>query len=232
MNQKKKNTGCMSGVLGTIFVLLGVGAYAVISLLINRIFTANQGESSCSIMTLYFTGITVAFVLYEIIFITWQIKLTNLAQGKSDASRFDKILKIVAITCICLSLLFSIVVANTYTVCTNDSIETVCFVTVREYKWNNVSRFILSCDENGSLEYTIKMKDGEVIELFNNVNTCSQEFLDDHKSLSGYAAFLTEQFRNSGFIIDEQIVGKEYFQKVRDSNPDVWENLNKIIGNE
>lgn len=232
MEQKKKNPGCMSGILGTVFVLLGVVAYTIISLLLNRIFTANTGESSCTIIPLYFTGITVAFVLYEIIFIAWQIKLTNLVQEKSDPTRFNKILKIVAISCICLSLIFAIVVANTYTVCTNDSIKKVCFVTTREYKWNNVSRFILSCDESGSLEYTIKMKDGEVIELFNNVNTCSQEFLDEHKSLSGYAAFLTEQFRNSGFIIDEQIVGKEYFQKVRDSNPDVWENLNKIIGNE
>ena len=230
MNNKNKNKGCMSGFLGTVYVLLGVVGYAIISLLLNRIFTSDQGESSCHVMTFYGTGIAIAFFLYEIIFIVWQIKLSVIAQGKGDPARFTKILKIVAAASISLSLIFAIIGANTYTLCKNDKISKVCFVTTNEYTWNNVSRFILSCNENGTLEYTVRMKDGEAIEIFNTVNTCSDEFLEEHKSLSGYAAYLTNEFRNSGFIIEEQIIGEEYMEKFFKEKTDVWENLQIIIG--
>ena len=83
---KKSNKGCISGILGTLFVILGVIIYAVASSLVNRLVISWRlgGTVSGALMTNAFTGMTIAFVLYEAIFITWQVKLSRDAAGVPD----------------------------------------------------------------------------------------------------------------------------------------------------
>ena len=137
--KKTKRNGFLSGMLGTLFVLLGVVGYAIISILLNRLFIGIRfdGEVAGAIMTLYITGIIAAFVLYEAIFITWLIKLSReeTREGDKDGS-MKRLLRIVAAVCISLSVLVAVVSANTFTELREDSINKVCFVTTKSYTWN------------------------------------------------------------------------------------------------
>ena len=99
------------------------------------------------------------------------------------------------------------------------------FVTTEEYSTDDVARFTFSCDENGSLEYKIKMKNGEEIELFGTVNSCSDEFIKEYGSMYGYAAHLTEKFRASNYIIEEKIIGVEHMEK-HYADTEVWDEIN------
>ena len=232
---KNKNSGCITGILGTLLVIVGVVAYSVVSSLLNRIIIGNAiaGQSACALIPLSVTGIGVAFFLYEVIFILNQYKISRPQSHKTDDAKLNKILRIVAVTCISASLLFAIVSANTYTVLRNDSFGKVCFVETETYSFDKVSRFTLSCTAEGDLEYTVQLKNGEEIEIFGVVNTCSAEFFDEHKDLYGYAAYLTQKFRESNYIIEENIVGVEYMESNYKTNyPDIWKNLEIIIGSE
>lgn len=238
---KKNNKGCASGILGTLCVILGVVAYALISSLLNRLFVGIRlGDSvACALLGTALTGITVAFVLYEIIFIMWQVKLSQIASNNNNGARFSKIFKIVTVACISVSLLFAIFGANTYTELREDSISKVCFVTTKEYKWNeknDVLRYSFSCDESGGLTFKITMKNGEVIELLGSVTSQSDSFKEkfstDKVNLLAYAAHLSEQFDNSGFIIEKNvseasIKNAESFYK--EKYPEIWEQIEIII---
>lgn len=231
MNKKNKK-GWVSGILGTVAVIIGVIVYAILAALINNLMSGLNlaGGAACALYPLTLTGITVAFVLYEAIFITWQIKL-----GRPDGdekTKMEKIFKIVFILCVSLSLIFAMFSANTYTRLDDNSIKKVCFVEYKEYGWtehNSVLRYTLSCDENGMLSYTVIMKDGESFEILGQVNSCSQEFLQKHKNLYGYAAYLSEQFDSSEFIIEGKVTGVENMQKHHKNNKDVWPYLERII---
>ena len=149
-----------------------------------------------------------------------------------------KTLLIIAAVCICASLIVGVLFANTYVDCREDSINKVCFVTTKEYRWddrNDVLRYSLSCDENGGLSFQITMKDGEAVELFGNVTSISDSFREkydaDKVDLLSYAAYLSEQFDSSEFVIEKKISGVEYMtEKYKDSNPDIWAQLERIIG--
>ena len=112
---KKNNKGCASGILGTLCVVLGVAVYAIISSLLNRLFVGIRfgDEVACALLPMTLTGLTVAFVLYEVIFIVWQVKLSQIASKNGDGAKMDKIFKLVAVGCITASLLFAIFSANT-----------------------------------------------------------------------------------------------------------------------
>ncbi len=238
---KKNNKGCASGILGTLGVILGVAVYAVLSSLLNRLFVGIRlgNDVACALLPMTLTGITVAFVLYEVIFVVWQVKLSQIASKNGDGSKMDKIFKLVAVGCISASLLFSIFAANTYTELREDSISKVCFVTTKEYKWedkNDVMRYSLACDENGGLTFKITMKDGEVIDLFGSVTSLSDSFKEkyntDKVNLLAYAAHLAEEFDNSGFIIEKSVTdaskkNAEGFYK--EDYPEIWEQIEIII---
>lgn len=237
---KNKNKGCLSGIIGTVFVVLGVAAYAVISSLMNRVFvgTAHGDTVACALMTKWLTGVAIAFTLYEAIFILWQFDILKKSKSPGDNGKSKKTLLIIAAVCICASLIVGVLFANTYVDCREDSINKVCFVTTKEYRWddrNDVLRYSLSCDENGGLSFQITMKDGEAVELFGNVTSISDSFREkydaDKVDLLSYAAYLSEQFDSSGFVIQKKISGVEYMtEKYKDSNPDIWAQLERIIG--
>ena len=237
---KKNNKGCFSGVIGTIFVVLGVGAYAVISSLFNRAFVGKAfgNEIACGLMTKWLTGVGIAFILYEAIFILWEFDLLKKTKSNFDEKKGKRILLAVALICISASLLVGVVFANTYIECREDSISKVCFAPTKEYHWDtrcDVLRYSLSCDQNGSLTFNITMKDGEVVELLGNVTSVSESFNNkystDKVNLLSYAAYLSEEFEASEFIIEKSISGKEYMEKFYNNSEraEIWACLESII---
>ena len=237
---KKNNKGCFSGVIGTIFVVLGVGAYAVISSLFNRAFVGEAfgNEIACGLMTKWLTGVGIAFILYEAIFILWEFDLLKKAKCNFDEKKGKRILLAIALICICASLLIGVVFANTYIECREDSISKVCFAPTKEYRWDtrcDVLRYSLSCDQNGSLTFNITMKDGEVVELLGNVTSVSESFNNkygtDKVNLLSYAAYLSEEFEASEFIIEKSISGKEFMEKFYNNSEraEIWKCLELII---
>ena len=237
---KKNNKGCFSGILGTIFVVLGVGAYAVISSLFNRAFVGEAfgNELACGLMTMWLTGVGIAFILYEAIFILWEFDLLKKTKSNFNEKSGKRILLAVALICISASLLVGVVFANTYIECREDSISKVCFVPTKEYRWDtrcDVLRYSLSCDQNGSLAFNITMKDGEVVELLGNVTSVSESFNNkygtDKVNLLSYAAYLSEEFEASEFIIEKSISGKEYMEKFYNNSEraEIWKCLELII---
>ena len=137
--KKNNNSGCLSGILGTLAVLLGVGLYAVISSLIDGAFAGmRMGDGiAMQLFPLRMTGIVVSFILFEAIFILWQIKASHEASREGDkGGRMKKIFRIAAVGCICAALVFSVVAANFYTDCREDSIRKISLFTSREYRWD------------------------------------------------------------------------------------------------
>lgn len=237
---KNNNKGCFSGILGTLLVILGVVVYAVFASFVSKLFIASRfGEdAACALLTLSLTGMGVAFVLYEVIFIMWQIKLSKItAQRDGDGRKFNTIFRIVTVVCICLSLLFSVISANTFVECREDSISKVCFVTTKEYRWDDrcdVLRYTFSCDANGGLTYNITMKDGEVVALLGTVSSVSNSFKEkyetDTMNFLKYAAELSEQFDRSDFIIEKKIIGAEYMKKFyKIEGSELWACIERII---
>ncbi len=232
---KNKNVGCFSGILGTLFVILGVIGYALVSSYINRLFIGARfgNDASVALLELSLTGLTVAFVLYEAIFIVSQIRLHKNASGKDDGGKMNRIYRLVFVGCVCLSLLFAIFSANTFTECDGDSISKVCFVTTKEYRWdeeNKVTRYALGCDADGNLTYKIFIRGEKPIELFNTVNSCTDSFIEKYGGMEGYAAYLSEQFDNSDHIIEKEITGIEYMERYyKEDYPEIWKHLETII---
>lgn len=226
---KKKNKGCGSWIFGTLLVLVGVVAYVLLLGLLNRICAGIRlGDSvACELLTFSVTGTVIAFIIYEIIFITWQIKLDNV--GGESENKTKQLFRTVLVVGICLSLLMAIVSANTCTELREDSFSKVCFVEYKSYRVENVYRYTLSCDANGNLSYTLTMRDGEKIELFDNVNSCSNEFVEKHSSLYGYAAYISEKLENSELIVERKIVGVEYMEKYYSENEEIWQALQRMI---
>lgn len=232
--------------LGTLFVVLGVLAYVVFSSLLTRLLISVRfgAESVGALMTLSMTGIIVAFVLYEAIFITWQIKLAKKSSNAEDSGNMGKILRIVAISCISLSLLFALVSANTFTELREDSISKVCFVKTKEYRWdgenNDIKRYTFTCDEEGSIVFNVTTSDGEVIELLGGVTSLSDRFKEDYDTgnvhLLKYCADLAESFSegNGDFVIDCRISSttvenaKKNYQS-DESRALIWEQIERII---
>lgn len=243
--KKNKRNGFLSGMLGTLFVLLGVVGYAIISILLNRLFIGIRfdGEVAGAIMTMYVTGIVAAFVLYEAIFITWLIKLSREETREYDKDgSMKRLFRIVAAVCVSLSLLLAVVCANTFTELREDSINKVCFVTTKEYTWNesrnDVLRYSFVCDENGAITFSVTMKDGETVEILGGVNSISDGFREkydaDKVGLFKYAADLAEQFRSSGYLIEARITEAsiENAQKTYGESEDtaiLWEQIERII---
>ena len=171
LNNKSKNNniGCFTAILGTLVVLLCTVVYAVISSLICNftISTRFGQEIACAILPLSFTVISISFVLYEIIFISYE--LTKVKKDAPDGASIKKAFRILAPACIAISLVLSVISANTYTKLGEDSIEKVCFAEYESYSWSersDVMRYTLACSPEGNLTYTLTMKDGEKIELF------------------------------------------------------------------
>ncbi len=235
INPQKKNTnvGCFGVILGTLAVIVCVAIFAVISSLIcNLVVSAKLGsEVACSVMTMSMTVIVSAFILFEAVFIFFGIARAK--KNSSDGKFYKKLLKIIVPSCIGLALILSFVSANTYTKLSENSISKVFFGEYKTYSWterNDVMRYHLSCDENGKLSYTVTMKDGEKIEILGSVTSCSDEFAQKYKNMYGYAAYLSESFAESEFIIEGKVTGVEHMESFyKDSDPETWKYLEAII---
>lgn len=235
MNNRSKNNniGCFTAILGTVVVLLCTVIYAVISSLICNftISTRFGQEIACALLPISFTVISISFVLYEIIFISYE--LTKVKKDAPDGASIKKAFRLLAPVCITISLIMSVVSANTYTKLGEDSIEKICFAKYESYSWNersDVMRYTLACTPEGNLTYTLTMKDGEKIELFGSVNSCSDKFIEKYENLYGYAAYLCETFKDSEYIIEGKIIGEEYMESLyKESNPDIWKYLEQMI---
>ena len=238
---KKNNTGCLSGVIGTLLVIIGVVIYAVLSSLIDGAF-ANMRLGDGSAMILFpmrMTGIIVSFVLFEAIFIVWQLKASRESSREGDkGGRMKKIFRLVAVGCICASLLVAVVFANFYVHCREDSIAKITPFSVKEYRWDSrcdVAKYVFTCDEDGGLSFNVVMYDnGEVIELFASPATVSDSFIEKYKVADvkylAYAASLAESFAESGYTIEGKVSGIENMERVyKESNPAVWAEIERII---
>lgn len=226
---KNNNKGCVSGILGTLAVILGVVVYAVTSSLLCRVFIGMRfsEEPSCALLTFSIPGIGIAFVLLEGIFVAWQIKLSK--KGGDGERKFNRIFKIVTLSCISALILLSIVSANTYTKLGNDTISKVCFAEYKSYDINeDIARCTLSCSANGELSYTVTMRDGEKIELFNAVNSYGDGFADEYENLFGYASYLSERLASYG--LPTRIVGEKYMEEYyKEDHAEVWKYLDAMI---
>ena len=237
---KSNNKGCFSGVLGTLLVALGVVIYALISSQISKALVRSRfgDDAACAVLTLTLAGYGVAFVLYEIVFVIWQFKLSAEASGRGDtAGKLKRVLRIAFAAAICLSLLFSVVVGNTFVSCREDSIAKVCFVETREYRWDDrgdVLRYTFACDEGGGLTFTVAMKDGEKFEILGGVTSATGTFKEDFRTnefgMLAYAAHLSEQFDGSDYIIEKKLVGVELMEKYyKQDYPEIWQQITRII---
>ena len=238
--KKNNNPGCFSAVLGTVIVLVGVVIYAILSSLIYGAFARMRfGEyAACFLFPLRITGIIVAFILFEAIFIVWQVKTAKMASKEGDVGgKMARLTRIVLVACICLSLLFSVFCANTYTDCRENSISKVCFVPTKEYRWDtrcDVLRYNFSCDPEGGLTVNLIMKDGEIIELFGAPQSISDSFKENYRTsdvdLLAYAAHLASSFDESDYLIYGKVTGIENMEKsYKESHPAVWAEIQKII---
>lgn len=231
--------GCGSGILGTLLVLFGMVVYAVVSSLINGVFARARfaDTAACALFPLTATSLIVAFVLYEAAFIVWQLKLAKTASDDGDSDgKLKKLSRLVLVLAIALSLLFSVFCANTYTQCGEKSIEKVCFVTTKEYRWDgrcDVLCYNLTCGEDGNATFTVLMKDGEVIDLFGTTNSVSDTFKERFDSstvgLWSYAAYLAEEFENSGFLIEGRISGEGNLELIKEKSPEAYPYIKSII---
>lgn len=237
---KNTNKGCFSSILGTLCVVLGVVLYALLSSQISKILVRTRfgADSACAILTLTVVGYAVAFVLYEVVFVLRQVQLSQKAAGRDDeGGKLARLFRIAAVGAVCLSLLFSIVVANTFVALREDSISKVCFVETKSYRWDDrcdVLRYNFACDESGALTCSVIMKDGEQIDVLGGVTTVSDAFAEQFDtskvSLLSYAAYLSEQFDESEFIIEKKISGIEHMEAFyKQDHPEIWEQLERII---
>ncbi len=234
-NKNKNRGSALTWLLGTLAVLGGVIAYAVISSLISRLLIGERfgSDVACALLPLSIAGLTVAFVLYEAIFIVRLVKFNK----DEDKARAKRVARIVTAACISLSFIFAIFSANTFTCLREESISKVCFVETKRYEWStrcDVQRYSLSCDGNGRLSYIITMKDGEKIELWkNSVNSCSDAFTEKYGDLYKYAAHLSNEFDSSEFIIEKTVTGIDNMEKhYKESNPELWVVLQDIINDD
>ena len=238
---KSNNKGCFSGVLGTLLVALGVVIYALISSQVSKMLVRSHfgGDAACALLTLTLAGYGVAFVLYEVVFVIWQFKLSAEASGRGDAAgKLKQVLRISFAVAICLSLLFSVVVGSTFVSCREDSISKVCFVETREYRWDtrgDVLRYTFACDEGGGLTFTVTMKDGEKFEILGGVTSLTSAFKEKYRtdkfSMLAYAAHLSEQFDESDFIIEKKLIGVELMKKYyKQDYPEIWQQIERIVG--
>ena len=240
--------GCGAGILGTLLVLVGVVLHALISTFIYRVFISARfgDEVACALLTLTYTGFAVSFVLYEVIFIVWQVRTSQRVTDKSSCidggkKPLDKIVLWVMIGCILLSLIFSVFAANTFTELREDSISKVCFVATKEYRWDNrcdVLRYTLTCDQSGALNFSITMKDGEVIELLGTSYSHSDTFAEMYRTsevdLLSYIADLTDAFDSSDYIIERSVnsVTIENAKTIYSNDENralIWEQIQRII---
>lgn len=238
---KKNNSGCLSGIIGTLLVLVGVAIYAVISSLIDGAFASiRMGDGAEMILfPMRLTGIIVSFVLFEAIFILWQLKASHESSRDGDkGGRMKKIFRFASIGCICASLLIAVVFSNFYVHCREDSISKVTPFSVKEYRWDDrcdVARYVFTCDEEGGLSFNVVMYDnGEVIELFASPASVSDGFREKFKVADvkylAYAAHLAESFESSSYTIEGKVSGIESMERIyKDSDPEIWAEIEKII---
>lgn len=224
-------------------VILGVVAYAIISSLISGVLIRSRfgSEVSCAVLSLTTVGLGVAFILYEIAFIMWQVKLSKESSKNGDeGGKMAKLFRLILVAAICLSLLFALVSANTFTRLDEDSISTVCFVTTKEYRWdshNDVLRYTFACDANGGLTYSVMMKDGKVIDILGAQTSLSDSFREKYDTgrvnLLKYVADISEQFDESEFIIEKKIIGAEFMEKFyKTEGSEIWAQIERIITSE
>ncbi len=226
---KKNNQGCFSAVLGTLCIIIGVIIYAVVSSLVSNLFISLRfgNASECALLSLSFTGIIVAFIAFDIIFIVWQLKLMK--RGEEGEAKFNKIFKLTLIICLCVVILFPIISANTFTKLDEASISKVFFIEYRTYDIStDITHATLACNADGNLTYTVTMRDWERVELFGSVNSCGDAFIDEYENLYGYAAYLTKRLSENGQTI--RIIGKEYMEThYKDAHPEIWKYIEVMI---
>lgn len=226
---KNNNKGCVSGILGTLAVILGVVLYALLSSFLCGVFVGARfpDKPVCALLTFLIPSIGIAFVILEVIFVAWQIKLSK--KGGDGEQKFKRIFKIVTLSCISALLLLWVVSANTYTKLDDSTISRVCFIDYKSYDIDeDISRCTLSCSAEGELSYTVTMKDGEKIEFFNSVNAFAGGFQEKYENLFGYASYISEKLSYDGF--PTRIVGEKYMEKYyKEDHAEVWKYLEAMI---
>lgn len=239
----KKNSALLA-LFGTVGAIILTVLYALlITGSAKLVFSLRlKGAVAFAILSNTATYIITAFIIFEVIFFIGLF--TTLAKEKSDKqdgkmlgrisdngkhrgklSLATKISAVVGVV-----ILLGMLVANfsVYTEVSETSIKKKSFFTTRQYCWDDVYRYSLTCDESADLKFTVQMKDSTSFEFFKNSNSCSDEFLDKYENMIAFARYLSDTFDSSERYIQKNVSGAEYMEKYY-GEIDAWQDIRHII---
>lgn len=226
------------GTLGSIVLTL---IYMLIMSLISRlVFSLRFGDEAVfATMGDLKTYVLIAFVIIEIIFFVWLFSSMSQEQGNKfyPAKKEEKksgivITKATKVCAACAGLLLAfMIVANVciYTEFSKDSIKQKNFFSTKEYTWDKVYFYTLSCDENADITFSIETNDKTVYEILGSVNSCSDKFTEEFGDILSYASYVSDILDSQGEMVGKKIEGREYFEKFYSSDEKVWAKIQSII---
>lgn len=241
----KKNTFLLT-LIGTVgAVAFTLVYYLIMTLVLRLCFSLRVGDASVFALLENTAGFTIAaFAIFEIVFFVWLF--TFLAKEKSDKQdamllggrtlggkktklTLTKPAKIAGLAAVIILIGMVVVHANVYTEVSKDSVKQKSFVTTKEYTWDEVYRYSLSCDTDGSLKFTVQMTDGKAFEIFSGSNTCSDKFFEEFGDMLTYAGYLSDRLDTGERKIQKDIIGLEYMKQYYAESGEVWDKINRIV---
>lgn len=240
----KKNTVLLT-LAGTVGAIILTVLYALLITSTARLVFSSkfEGKVAFALLDNTTTYIITSFVVFEAIFFIWLF--TSLAKEKSDKQngrlsgtldnvkkskgRLSLSVKIAGIAGIVILLGMLVANFSVYTEVSETSIKKKAFFTTREYTWDDVYRYSMTCDESANLRYTVQMKDSSSYEFFKASNSCSDEFTDKYGNMLSFAKYLSDTFDSGERFILKEISGADYMEKFY-GNDAAWKDISHIIG--
>ena len=242
----KKNTVLLT-FIGTVGAIAFTVVYAIIMSVVARLFFSVRfgDEVVFALLENTTTFIIAAFIIFEVVFFVWLF--TSMAKEKNDKQdgkllggksiegnkkqklTLTKPAKLAGLAAIVILIGMVIFNASVYTEVSKDSIKQKAFVTTKEYTWDEVYRYSLSCDESATLKFTVQMNDGKSFEMFATSNSCSDKFLEEFGDMLTYAGYLSDTLDAGERKVLKDIIGLEYMEQYFKENNEAWAKINRII---
>ena len=231
----KKRNGFLTTVLGT---LLSIAAAVIFTLIMSfssrLIFSVRFGDRPVmALLSNSVAYIFVAFIIYEVVFFVWLFcKMSDEKRKEAGGKGLKKPVLIAALAALIISVCMIIANSAVYTEISEDSITDRSLFSEKKYTIEDVYRYSLSCDSEGTLKYTIWTDDGNSFELFEGANTRSEEFTAKYgDGLIHFASVLSDKFDSSEVYIEKVISESTltYLERYYSQGDSVWEDILKII---
>ena len=242
----KKNSFLLT-LIATVGAIVFTVIYAAVLLLVGRFsFNLQSGDlAAVALQSNSSAYIIAAFLIFEGVFFLWLF--TSMAKEKSDKQdgkllggrtldgkkeaklTLTKTTKVAGLAAMVILVGMIVINAGFYTEVSGDSIKQKAFVTTKEYTWDEVYRYSLSCDETGNLKYTVQMTDGKAFVIFPSSNTSSDKFIKEYGDMLTYAGCLSDKLDNGERKVQKDIVGLEYMKQYYSESNEVWSKINRII---